>query len=315
MIFRSEIKLNKSSVLISHDHKIYLTGSCFSENISEKFNINGFHTQYNSHGILYNPVSISKSIEDIANNKEYSIDDIVCYDEKYFSFNHHGSFSGFDKGSVIDKINLYLSIHKNAIKDSSHAFITLGTSWVYIWNETQKIVANCHKIPASNFRKKILGIEEIKEAIFNTIFAFKKINTNIHLVFTISPVKHLRDGVIENNHSKALLYVALQEVLKENKDVSYFPSYELVMDDLRDYRYWKEDFMHPNEIAINYVWEKLAEHYFSEETLQLSNQCNKLIQMKNHKIIEKNTEKILEYEKMKNEKILAFKEKFPFVNI
>jgi hypothetical protein len=305
---RTEIQIPVSPFKIDHPQSIYLTGSCFSENILEKFSYYGFNALANSHGIIYNPVSIYESLHDLLHSKTYQLEDLQLNEGKYFSFNHHGGFSSDDSTLVLDQINKNITIHGAFVKQATVIFVTLGTAWVYL-NEKQKPVANCHKLPSARFEKDLLSSQQIEEAIAGIITQIGKINKNAEIVFTVSPVKHLKDGFVPNQLSKSLLHTAIQKYVSEK--VHYFPAYEIMNDDLRDYRFWKEDMIHPNGIAIDYIWEKLSKTYFNPTTLQIMDEVKKLRQFLDHRTLSNDLVKIDQLKQEKEKKKQELLKKYP----
>lgn len=319
MKLRTEIKIPSSAKKIDHHQKIYFSGSCFSENIAALFNYFGFHVLSNSHGIIYNPVSISEALYDLQVGYEYHLDELFSVPAsagmtgKYFSYLHHGSFSGTDSQVILNRINSNIREHRRLLAEAGFIFITLGSAWVYIEKEKEIIVANCHKIPASRFEKRLLSSLEIDWALESMISYVRAINPLAEIIFTLSPVKHLHDGFVENQLSKSLLHSAIQSCLGTN--ISYFPAYEIMNDDLRDYRFWKPDMVHPNELALEYILEKFAEVYFTDETLQIMKEVKSVRQMNTHRILssDENEIKKLQYEQQKRQKEITAK--YPQLNL
>ena len=205
-----------------------------------------------------------------------------------------------------------ISTNKSLI-NSTHIIITLGTSWVYRLKESGLAVANCHKVPKHKFRKELLSIAEIIESLAVIISLIKEINPTTNFIFTVSPVRHIKDGFIENQQSKAHLISALHQIIKFHENSFYFPSYEIMMDELRDYRFYKEDMIHPNNIAVNYIWEKLSKKWFSDETLQTTEQIQKIQKNLDHKPF--NSESLLheKFIKSTEQKIKKLQEKLPHI--
>lgn len=261
MKFRTCIPLDEiqnSTPQINYKSKIGLIGSCFVENIAEKLSYFRFPNWHNPHGILFNPKAIEKSLSDITKQKVYTQKDLFFENERWHSWHHHSDFSSSSASETLAKINT--SIQKSAmdLKETSHLILTLGTAWVYHHIETDQTVANCHKVPQKHFIKKILSTTEILKSLQNSIAFARKINPNLQVILTLSPVRHLKDGMLANSQSKAHLLTAIHKVTN-NSDAHYFPSYEIVLDDLRDYRFYNSDMVHPNQMAIDYVWELFKE--------------------------------------------------------
>jgi len=304
-----EIPIPTSSNKIDHSQKVYFTGSCFSENVANKFKYFGFDLLSNSHGIIYNPVSISECFFDLMNPGSYQEKDLSFHNDNYFSYAHHGCFDGKESSEVIKNINVSLQLHASFIKAAQVVFITLGTAWVYVQREINRIVANCHKVPAEFFKKRLLTVDDIENNLEKMIDRIHFLNPAAQIVFTLSPVKHLKDGFVENQLSKSRLHVAIHNFLSKN--VSYFPSYEIMNDDLRDYRFWKEDMMHPNELAIEYIWQKFSETYFSKETMEVMKEVKQYQQLASHRPLSPNLGEIKDFDEKKKAKLIEIKNKYP----
>lgn len=286
MILRTEINPRKSQIPIQHSDSISLIGSCFTQVIGNKLINSGFDIDINPFGIIYNPITISQALEKIIIKGFLENKDLV-FDGDYFkSYSHHGDFRSKTKEGVLEMINLRIGKSSEFIRKSKYLILTLGSSWVYMHNETQKIMGNCHKMNANLFTRKLLSIEEIKENLSRSIELFLSNNEtkDPKLIITISPIRHLKDGYRENQISKSILHLATEEICKENPRVEYFPSYEIIMDDLRDYRFYADDMLHPNNIAVDYIWEKFQATYFNTKTINLVKKFEDLSRMKSHRI-------------------------------
>lgn len=310
MRFRTEIPVVKNEATIGYDRPVFLIGSCFSDNIGDKLRYFKFKTQVNPYGVIFNPLAIEQAISDIAAKKEYLKTDIYHYNDIWLSFNHHTSFSAANAETILENINNAISIAHDTLKNASHIFITLGTAWVYRFLATGTIVANCHKIPQREFAKELLNANEINQSLNTTIGLLKKINKNISIIFTVSPVRHLRDGFIENQLSKALLISAVQQVVKTNDSI-YFPSYEIMMDDLRDYRFYNEDMVHPNELGITYIWEKFKEAFLSESTLETVEEINAIQKRMAHIPFNPESADYKKFMEVTQAKVSALTKKYP----
>lgn len=290
-VFSKPLQLNfdlqKSESKISHASSVFLIGSCFSDNIADKLVASKFNTLSNPFGVSYNPVSISKSIQYFVANKHF-IEDVFYYNELYASWEAHSSFSSLSKLELIFNLDAKIEEAHQFLKKTNFVFITLGTAFVYELNENKQIVANCHKAPANWFTRRLLSHNEIVNTIQESINAIKSINKNCEIYFTVSPVRHVRDGVVENNRSKALLFSSIHQVC-ETENANYFPSFELVNDVLRDYRFFADDLVHPNSLAIDFVWENFVAVFCSEETKQLMQQIAKIKQAMQHKSMQPNS--------------------------
>ncbi len=253
MEFRTAIRVNPAEKPIDFNSGVALFGSCFSENIAKKiayFQIPHFS---NSHGILFNPLAIEAAIADCAKKKRYTEEDLICRDGIWLSLNHHSCFSGTNKAELLNEINRSVEVGNAFLKRCTHLVITLGSAWVYTY-QNKKTVANCHKIPQREFEKTLLSVDEITDSLIRIALNMRNFNPGMQIIFTLSPVRHLKDGFIENSVSKAHLLTAIHRVSK-SMQTHYFPSYEMMMDDLRDYRFYNADMVHPNQVAIEYIWE------------------------------------------------------------
>jgi len=288
--FRTEVSLKKTEHSINHNEQLFLIGSCFSENIFSKFIAHKFKAIANPFGIIYNPISIASFLTRTIQNNLFSIDDIDFYNEQYFNFEQHTSLNSNSKNEHLKKLNDIVITTHQYLKTTDYLFITFGTAFVYEHIENKKIVANCHKIPNTQFEKKRLSTKQILDAFSNIINGVNAFNPNCKIIFTVSPVRHWKDGVIENQRSKATLHLAIDYLQHQFSQASYFPSYEIVMDDLRDYRFFEKDMLHPNEQAIEYIWQKFSSCYFDEETNKLNQTIEALLNQFNHKPFNKNSE-------------------------
>lgn len=266
MQFRTELFLQESHRKLSHTDKILGIGSCFVDEIGNKLKSGKFDIIQNPFGTLFHPVAIENALARIHSNVAYTESEIFNHDEFYFSWDHHTSFNRTSLKGTLDGINSKLEKANEFIQKSNVFILTFGTAWVYRVKQMDLIVANCHKVPAQHFEKNLLSDAQIKSSIRNCFNFILDINPNAHIVTTISPVRHIKDGMVENNISKSKLISNLHDLVPQYNNVDYFPAYELMMDDLRDYRFYKEDLIHPNDMAIEYIWDKFSERYFTEET-------------------------------------------------
>ena len=298
---------------INYNSKLVLLGSCFSKNIGNKLTYFKFQTHQNPFGILFHPKAIENLITNAINKKEYVSKDLIFQEERWHSFDAHSNLSSSNQEILLKKLNSSVQATNKKLKKATHIIITLGTSWVYRSIETDAVVANCHKIPQKKFSKELLSIVEINKSLKTIISLLKSINKDINVLFTVSPIRHLKDGFIENTQSKSHLIAAIHNIV-DCKNVSYFPSYEIMMDELRDYRFYSEDMIHPNKIAINYIWEKFNETWFEENTGSIMKEIELIQKGMAHKPFDKNSEKhqnFLQNLESKKEKIRT---QFPFIN-
>jgi len=282
--FRTILKINKSRTDISHHQNIILMGSCFSEHMGQKLEHAGFQTIINPFGIVYNPVSLHIQINRLLNQRYYEPSELVHYNELWHSFDHHGSFSGIDNTAVCDSINKQLSGATKVSAGETTWLITLGTAYYYALADQQKVVSNCHKFPGSFFSKKRITIETGIRLLTETFEEIFQSNPLSKIILTVSPVRYLRDGIIENQRSKAILQLISESLCEIFPDrVEYFPAYELIMDDLRDYRFYHPDMAHPSVMAVDYIWENFRKAYFTEQTNTIYNQVLQWKTRKDHR--------------------------------
>ena len=299
---------------IDYYARILLLGSCFSENIGSKFNYFKFRAVQNTFGILFHPKTIETFITNAIHLKEYQEKDLIFQNERYHCFDAHSSLSSSDKDTFLGNLNAAISTTHTTLKKASHIIITLGTSWVYRFIENDIIVANCHKIPQKKFLKELLTVDEVTESLDATIALIKSVNKNITILFTVSPVRHLKDGFVENMQSKSHLIAAIHHIIDVQKNIHYFPSYEIMMDELRDYRFYAEDMIHPNTTAIKYIWKAFVASWFSEKTLPILKEVDAIQKGMQHKpfnTASKEYHLFLENLSAKKEKI---KTDYPFIN-
>jgi len=272
------VSIPKSSFSISHQKPILLIGSCFAENIGTRLIENKFDVNINPNGIIFNPISVVNTLKRIFKNQLYTAKELVDHNGKWLSLDHHSRFSAIDKEECLSLINnSFVQTHEH-LKKSKTIIITLGSAWVYEY-ENFGIVANCHKIPNKQFTKRLLSAKEILSAFE----AIQEVLKDYNVVFTVSPVRHIKDGLHENNLSKSTLLLAINNLVEQNENYHYFPAYELVIDELRDYRFYKNDLIHPTDLAVNYVWEKFSDSYFNETTNKLNTKIQQLKTASDHK--------------------------------
>jgi hypothetical protein len=312
---QTNIPIQKESRnLISYDSKVLLLGSCFSENIGNKLSHYKFQTTLNPFGILFHPKAIEKFISDAINKTTYSEEDIFFLNERWHCFDAHSSLSASSKEGLLTVLNTAISKAHEQITESSHILITVGTAWVYRHIESDLIVANCHKVPQKKFLKEILSVNEIAESLEAIKTLIKSVNRNASVTFTVSPVRHLKDGFTQNQQSKSHLISAIHQVVDGGRTASYFPSYEIMMDELRDYRFYAEDMIHPNATAIQYIWERFSETWIHEVSKETMQQVEKIQNGRSHKAFNPNSEAHQQFLQNLDESIKALQKKFPHIS-
>ena len=268
---------------INYTSCVLLTGSCFSEHISERLEQHKFKVVSNPNGILFNPISVADSLNGYLDNRQYAAGELFYLNELWNSWGHHTRFSDISEAAALTKINDAQKAGAEAIKNAGWVIITLGSAFQYYLVETGKAVANNHRAPAQWFEKKLLPVSAIIQALSNTINKLQYVNPGAQVLFTISPVRHIRDGVVENNRSKARLIEAVHELCGSFEQVHYFPAYELLIDILRDYRFYDIDFVHPNFLATSYVWEQFVKACINPADQKIMEQVYEIVTAAKHR--------------------------------
>lgn len=267
MKLQTQIPFSKAQNPIEYRDRILLLGSCFAENIGGKLDYFKFRAITNPFGILFHPKAIEKLIRRSVKKEGYTEKEVFFHSERWHCFDAHSDLSDVSRENLLQKLNAGLRVTREQIEVAGHIILTLGTAWTYRNGKTGNLVANCHKVPQSEFSKEQLSVEDIEKSLNNIVDLVGSISKNAQVIFTVSPVRHLKDGFTENQRSKAHLITAVHQLLEKRKStgpVSYFESYELMMDELRDYRFYAEDMVHPNALAIDYIWERFTELWISE---------------------------------------------------
>ncbi len=281
--YRTLVKVNRFDFDISHSDKVLSIGSCFSENIGERFADLKYDIVINPFGQQYNPHSIACGLDKLISGYTYTEKDIFHHNELYHSFDFHSDFSSADMITTLLMMNESMAIASQRIQDAKILFITLGSAYAFKYKLTEKVVSNCHKVPGNQFDAVLLKPNEIVNDFRATFTKIYKLNHGIKVVFSVSPVRYLAYGAFENSVGKAHLFTAINELVTQFEHCFYFPSYELVVDDLRDYRFYDADMLHPNSIAIQYVWDALSNAVFTDETLKVNQLILELIFGMNHR--------------------------------
>lgn len=262
---------------------IMLIGSCFTEHISERLQHHKFSVLQNPHGILFNPLSVAASLDSYIDNKRYTAGDLFCLNKLHNSWDHHTRFSHTDAGKALEGINASQTEAAEFIRRADCLIVTLGSAFQYYLKEGKRHVANNHRAPAQWFEKRLLGIDEMVTALSGTLDRLFALNPHVQVVFTISPVRHIRDGVIDNNRSKGRLIDAVHTLCERYMRASYFPAYELIIDVLRDYRYYDVDFVHPNYLATSYVWEQFTQNCIARPAQELMKTVHEIVVARSHR--------------------------------
>jgi hypothetical protein len=316
MKLRTELPAFKALFDINYQTPTLGIGSCFVENIGEKMKQRRFPFHQNPFGIVYNPLSMAAQLDILTTEKRFVESDLVAINGLYHSWLHHGCFSEETVEGTLNGINSAIDKARLFLQNTNRLFLTFGSATVYQLKETQKVVANCHKAPPPYFDRRRLSVEEIV-AVFTPIFEqLSTQHVDLQIILTVSPIRHLRDGLIENNLSKATLLLAAAALAQKFPNVTYFPAYELVMDDLRDYRFFERDMMHPTEQAVDYIWDYFSHAYFSEETKNVMREVEKINAMQAHRPINgADTEGVKKFQQALSLKVKELEMRFSFLQL
>ena len=293
MKLQTKIPIASNQPAIDYDSKIVLLGSCFVENIGDKLSYAKFQTLQNPFGILFHPKAIENIIERALLDNSFTEEDVFFKNKRWYCFEMHSSINAIHKKDFLVLINKKLAELKVYLLNSTHIVLTYGSGWVYRFIKSQKLVANCFKMPQKEFKKELLNVSDINSSLSNVISLIKEINPKASIITTVSPIRHLKDGFVDNNLSKAHLITAIHQVLSSEsllKTLFYFPSYEMMMDELRDYRFYEEDMIHPNNTAVNIIWEAFNKAWISSETVPLQKAILAIQSSLEHKPFNPNSE-------------------------
>jgi len=315
MKFHLDFPVRPLSSKIKYTDPLLFIGSCFAENIGQKMRDLKFNAIINPNGIIYNPISISNSIRDALNNKQILEKELFFGNELWNSWDHHSRFSQADKTNAVCDINTSVLEAHQQIKKAQWLFITFGSAFVYRLRSTGEIVSNCHKQPSKDFDKQLLTAEEILKTYTQLIKELRSANPDLKIVFTVSPVRYIRDGVVENNLSKSILIQSVHELIQLNSNSFYFPAYEIVIDDLRDYRFYESDLVHPNQLALGHVFDKWKTSALEEDTLKLSEQISEIRIASKHRSFQKGSEATKKFKAAYLQKSIELQTKYSFLDL
>lgn len=314
MDLQTIIKLEKPEFKIGYDTRMMMLGSCFVENIGEKLDYFKFDVDINPCGIVYNPVSVANTLQILMEGKRFTRNDLLQNGDRWVSFSHHGSFSDRDPLRCLQKMNERLELSSAHFAQTDVLVITWGTAWVYRYRQSGQLVSNCHKFPSASFDRFRLGIADIVNLYSDLLPRLKESNPRLKVLFTVSPIRHWKDGAHGNQLSKAVLLLAIDELMQRFDFVSYFPSYEIVMDELRDYRFYAEDMLHISPQGVDYIWEKFKGQYFTTETLDFMKRIDKLNKILLHRPSDPDSETTLQLRQQASEELKNLLAKIKSVN-
>jgi hypothetical protein len=296
----TKVAIPVSETKIGYNDKILLLGSCFADNIGERFGEHYFQTTINPFGTLYNPASIFTSLSPV-DTQEWPV---VLHNGLWHSMMHHGSFSHPDKNELLRRCEESWVVMRNALQEASTIIVTFGTSWVY--EREGMVVANCHKLPAKEFVRRRLTVDDIVQTWQTLIEQMP----DKHWIFTVSPIRHIKDGLHENQISKAILLQAVDCLVSNNKAVSYFPSYEIMLDELRDYRFYADDMLHPSSLAVDYIWQRFVDTYMTIDTQNEMRILHQLWRDRHHRFLYPGTEEAIAFKERTEKRLESFKKQY-----
>ena len=312
-MFQTNVEIPKSELKLSHTDQMLTLGSCFAENIGRKMQRVYFDVEVNPFGVLYNPVSILQSIDLMLDKKVFAEEDLFKYRELWNSFSHSSLFSATTPEQCLSNMNASLSSATAVLKPGSVLLITFGTAWVFEEKKSGSVVSNCHKLPASHFVRRRLSVDEIVSDYSVLILKLKTLFPKLKIIFSVSPIRHWKDGAHENNISKSTLLLAIAALQQQFDSVDYFPAYEIQLDELRDYRFYASDMLHPADVAVDYIWQRFSETYFDAVTTGLKKELEQVVADLNHHPLFPESEEYRKFQKNTEKKITTLKKNYSFL--
>ena len=313
--FRTKLPKVEFPFHISHQHSLLCMGSCFAENIARELEAFQFNCLANPFGILYNPISVSNGLELLMGSSQFSANDLFLHQGLWHSFQHHGRFSGPDRETVLNQLNKQLLSGQSHIQKTNRLLLTLGTAYTFRLKDSKQVVANCHKRPADEFDRELLSVELSVLALSEILKKLKFQHPEIEVVLTVSPIRHLRDGLIQNQRSKATLLLTAAALEQQFPFVHYYPAYEMVIDDLRDYRFYEKDMAHPNQLAVDYIWNHFQSTFFEANTQQIVKEVAKVIQAAQHRPFHPHIKEHQDFVHKQLARIAALKKQYSFLDL
>ncbi|MES2485535.1 MAG: GSCFA domain-containing protein [Bacteroidota bacterium] len=317
MQFTTQIPIQAGNPQLDYSARVVSLGSCFAVNIGQKLDYFKLRNTTNPFGILFHPLAIEKFIGFAVSQKRFTKADIFYHNERWHCFDAHSDLSEPESGQLLHQLNLAVAHAYTELQHATHILITLGTAWAYCSVVSNELVANCHKVTQKQFTKELLSVEVIQQSLKNTLALIAGVNPEATVIFTISPVRHIKDGFTQNQWSKANLISAVHQVLNAEDDLlntAYFPSYEIMMDELRDYRFYAEDMVHPNLTAINYIWERFTQVWLSPnafDTLKAVDAVQKSIM---HRPYNPDGAQYLDFKQKLDQKIEVLQQQYPHIS-
>lgn len=312
----TRVPLQQATPKITYESSIVSLGSCFAVNMATKFNRFKFRSYANPFGILFHPRAIQRLLALAEAKHKFGARDVFEHDGIWSSFDAHSDLDKLDMDQAIDGLDKALNEFVQFIQGATHVLVTFGTAWVYELKDTSVPVANCHKLPQNLFTKRLLGFNELVSSYQGITRLIHCLNPNAQIIYTVSPVRHIKDGFVENQRSKSLLISALHEYLQHfsTQQCMYFPAYEILLDELRDYRFYAKDLLHPNEIAIDYIWNQFVDVFMEQETLSVMKKVEDVTKALEHRPFNPTSEQHLKFLDTLVDKIDYLLQKYPFMN-
>ena len=312
MILQTQLDIKPLEHTIVYGDGVLFLGSCFADEVGSICQGLGFNAQVNPFGVLFNPASIAQSVERLDSGKPFVQDDVVSVGVGCFcTFSHNTKFWHVSDVELLNDINGELKRYGDFFAAAKWVVVSLGTSWVYSHKKSGQIVSNCHKLPSQQFEREFLTVEESVACLSNMVSK----HTDKHFIFTVSPLRHLKDGLHENQLSKSALLLAVDAVCKRFTNAHYFPAYEILNDELRDYRFYKEDMVHPTEQAVRYIWERFVEFAINPLEIPAMNKALEMKQMMHHKPMFPESETFRKFDTLRSKKLSELRECYPLVRI
>lgn len=311
MQLQTKIPIQEQSPKVNYNSSLVLLGSCFVENIGKKFDYFKLKNTLNPFGITFHPLVLERLIKSSLKDKSYSEDDVFQLNERWHCYDAHSVLSDASQSKLINNLNLASKTLKRSLTNASHIVVTLGTAWGYVQQHSTEVVNNCHKVPQKNFKKTLASVDELVVSLKSISATIKSINPEAKLILTVSPVRHIKDGFVKNTQSKAHLISAVHKTISATNNTAYFPSYEIMMDELRDYRFYSEDMLHPSQIAVNYIWGQFIAAWFSQEGKDTLNRVNDIQRDLAHRPFNPSSDAHQKFIKNLQEKIEALQKDYP----
>ena len=312
MNLQTTIQFQSIEQTIHYGDSLLFLGSCFADEVGGICRGLGFDALVNPFGVLYNPASIAQAMERLQSGKPFSHDEVIAVGEEYYcTFSHNTTFWNASETALLEQVNESLKAAHEHFMKSKWVVLSLGTSWMFRSKETRQVVANCHKLPANRFEHEFLTMEQSTTLLSDLV----KQHPDKQFILTVSPLRHLKDGLHENQLSKAALLLAVDQVCKQFGNAHYFPAYEILLDELRDYRFYKEDMVHPTDQAVRYIWEKFVSFAINPNELPALQAASELKQMLHHKPLFPDSDAYRKFDRQREQKLTELGHRFPNVMV